>query len=558
MLVLFFSDKGQSSPKCVFSGSQSGVSAQSAPGSFVEAAGSVLSGQALATKHKEQNVLFQSCLADDPLFAKQVRSLELMLRVRDRLSGSSSPGSPGVSRSNKFSSYDKVGSAPPPERWTSGAEGNTAFACGPRGGRSAGGNESFSEGTECVRGPIAVGIKGVRSAHGVRDGVEGTRTALDSAGETKGIIGLPEGIDSDFSKNLADITASNSDPVKGATAGATAGESQRIIGLRERYESDFPSLSSIGCLSVDACARLPAVPGVSARVCPVSSSAAVSAAVARARSTPMHDAHNSCSDTGRVKGPTGTRRVKGGGSGPAEDLRPVSEVEAGVNLRPAGGVRRQVAGSIPRRQPGTGTRCVREGAVTPSLHPEVPGIQFVSPGPGKRIRQLMGWPKVCGTARSGIWVLKGNARTRMLPANLDRLRVEWRPQVSYETAWVTPGRDCLCSYECGHGAAVRPQTNDATWEGVIGLWSRVAPLLSPWCGEKDVPTGVNLNQYAGPGSFIRWHSDNEPLFGPQNFPKLIVSLSSGNSVEFKVRRGRCGIPSPITLKMMMFSMVEFD
>ena len=46
----------------------------------------------------------------------------------------------------------------------------------------------------------------------------------------------------------------------------------------------------------------------------------------------------------------------------------------------------------------------------------------------------------------------------------------------------------------------------------------VAPSLSPWCGKKDVPTGVNLNQYAGSGSFIRWHSDNEPLFGPQNLP----------------------------------------
>ena len=53
-----------------------------------------------------------------------------------------------------------------------------------------------------------------------------------------------------------------------------------------------------------------------------------------------------------------------GVSGLAEDLRPVSEVEAGVNLRPAGGVREQVAGSIHRRQSGTGTRRVREGAVT--------------------------------------------------------------------------------------------------------------------------------------------------------------------------------------------------
>ena len=112
--------------------------------------------------------------------------------------------------------------------------------------------------------------------------------------------------------------------------------------------------------------------------------------------SPVHDAcSNSWSDTGRVKGPTGTRRVKGGVSGPAEDLRPVSEVEAGVNFRPAGCVRGQVAGSIPRRQPGTGTRRVREGAVTPSLHPEVPGIQFVSPGYGLDIRQSMGWTKVC-------------------------------------------------------------------------------------------------------------------------------------------------------------------
>ena len=105
----------------------------------------------------------------------------------------------------------------------------------------------------------------------------------------------------------------------------------------------------------------------------------------------VHDAcSNSWSDTGRVEGPTGRRCTKVGVSGPAEDLRPVSEVEAGVNFRPAGGVRGQIAGSLLRRQRGTGTRRVREGAVTPSLHPEVPGIQFVSPGYGLDIRQSMG------------------------------------------------------------------------------------------------------------------------------------------------------------------------
>ena len=107
---------------------------------------------------------------------------------------------------------------------------------------------------------------------------------------------------------------------------------------------------------------------------------------------------------------------------------------------------------------------------------------------------------------------------------------------AHRAFWITPGHDCLCSYKYGRGTPVRPQTNNAIWDGVIGLWCRVAPFLSPWCGKKDVPTGMNLNQYAGPGSLVRWHGDNEPLFGPQNSPKLIVRLSLGNSVEFKVRR----------------------
>ena len=57
-------------------------------------------------------------------------------------------------------------------------------------------------------------------------------------------------------------------------------------------------------------------------------------------------------------------------------------------------------------------------------------------GRGLRIRQSMGWTKVCGTAQSGIRVQKGDARARMLPDNLDHLGVGWRKQGSYETAWV--------------------------------------------------------------------------------------------------------------------------
>ena len=59
---------------------------------------------------------------------------------------------------------------------------------------------------------------------------------------------------------------------------------------------------------------------------------------------------------------------------------------------------------------------------------------------------------------------------------------------------------------------------------------------------------MNVNQYAGRGSFIRWHSDNEPLFGPQNSPKHMVSMSLGHSVEFEVhRRASSDVPSSSTL-----------
>ena len=258
----------------------------------------------------------------------------------------------------------------------------------------------------------------------------------------------------------------------------------------------------------------------------------------------VHDAcSNSWSDTVR-QGPTGRRCTKGGVSGPAEDLRPGSEVEAGVNFRPAGGVRGQVAGSLPRRQPGTSTRKVRGGVVTPSLHPEIPDSLFVSPGPGKRIRQLMGWTKVCGTTQSGIWVLKGNARARMLPANLDHLRVGWRKRGTYETAWVTPGHDCLCVHismdmeQQSDRKLIRPSGMELL---VCGAGSR--PSFHPGVVRRNCQRGVNLNHYDGSGSCIRWHSDDESLFGPQDSPKLIVSLSLGEScgVQGSSRVGQCDL-----------------
>ena len=213
---------------------------------------------------------------------------------------------------------------------------------------------------------------------------------------------------------------------------ATAGVSERITGLLERNESDCPSLSNSvnSCLglSTSACARASrfACAAASAGVCLGSSPSAEFAAVVHAHASPLHGALQvvlvtSCLCRGPpvtawtcVAGSNGHKEGQRWGfwSGRrfAPCLRGVGSSKFSAGRLCAG----QVVGHFPR-QPGADTRRAREGAVTPSLHPEVPDTQFVSPGRG------LGWMKVCDTAQSGIWVLKGDARARMLPATLDHI-----------------------------------------------------------------------------------------------------------------------------------------
>ena len=248
------------------------------------------------------------------------------------------------------------------------------------------------------------GCRGARILSGGGEPVHAT------AGEIKEITGLLEVRESDFSKKAGV-----------AVAAATAGESDGNLGLRRVIESHSRHNSSWGVDAV-ACARVSALPVVSATASSSAAAPASPAVVAHARSTPMHVAVNSWSDTVSSQGHRGRRSSKGGVSGPAEDLLPVSEVEAAVIFvgRPAVyGGRLQVHFQVGNQALVPGYVV---GVVTPSIHPEVTDSLFVSPRPGKGIRQSMGWRKVCGAARPGILVLKCNARTRMLPANLDHLR----------------------------------------------------------------------------------------------------------------------------------------
>ena len=47
-------------------------------------------------------------------------------------------------------------------------------------------------------------------------------------------------------------------------------------------------------------------------------------------------------------------------------------------------------------------------------------------------------------------MLKGDARTKNLPRDLDDVGVVWESRSGYETAWATPGHVCSCSYSYGH------------------------------------------------------------------------------------------------------------
>ena len=125
-----------------------------------------------------------------------------------------------------------------------------------------------------------------------------TVLAADStAGDSERIHGLPE------APQLAEVGGAAE-----TAAHATAGDSEGIIGLcvsQTSFGMPINSLNSSGCVAAVACARLPAVPGFSATASSSAFPPASLAVVVHARSTPMHSAHNSWSDTVRLQGSDG-------------------------------------------------------------------------------------------------------------------------------------------------------------------------------------------------------------------------------------------------------------
>ena len=154
--------------------------------------------------------------------------------------------------------------------------------------------------------------------------------------------------------------------------------------------------------------------------------------------------------------------------------------------------------------------CVPEKALTVGV--------FVSPRPGVPLRETCGWKPLLHTPSSGVWVLPGALQSVGFLGLLD-VAGSWVSRSTYRTAWaVCPWSGCQCSYSYGHGPAVGPHTGRGCFRYLASVRRAIAPLLSPWCADVDVPSAANLNLDEGSRSHVSW--------------QLIVSLSLGSSVTF--------------------------
>ena len=168
-----------------------------------------------------------------------------------------------------------------------------------------------------------------------------------------------------------------------------------------------------------------------------------------------------------------------------------------------------------------------------------PFFSSVSPGPGREVRNGMGWSLLEKTARSGVWLFRGALRGNSAFFAFVAF-AGWVEKGSFLTAWaVPPLSSCSCSYLYGRGTAIGPQTGKRCWPLLDRLWRAIAPLMKPWCAEGEVPSAANLNLYRGRSSYVGWHSDDEPLFGERGEAKLIVSVSFGTQALFKWKGKSC-------------------
>ena len=140
---------------------------------------------------------------------------------------------------------------------------------------------------------------------------------------------------------------------------------------------------------------------------------------------------------------------------------------------------------------------------------------FVTPRPGVPLRETWGWKPLLHTPSSGVWVLSGALQSIGFFGSFGcGCLLGWSQHLPHSLGRYVPWSRLPMLVFLRARPSYRAHTRDKVVGGtLIVLWRALAPLLSPWCADGDVPSAANLNLYEGSGSHVNWHCDDESLFG---------------------------------------------
>ena len=330
-------------------------------------------------RHGCSDSLFQNECRQDPKFLQQVSALERMLRVKTRKEEASVGAAATAGVNAGIGGLREVHKPDGLEGANLAGVGATELA------RLSTGNSGSLLLPE-AGGAVTAGVPAFESDLPKHDNA-GT---IGSLLTPEARVAALEKSESDFSKNLA--------------------ERSDAIGCLS--QTDFPSLSASGCVA-SVCARLPAAAPASS-FAPASrvSSPAVFAVGSHARSTPMHDARNSCSNTAinslrdqRCRRVRSSRTVGIRFVVQTVDMSPAPV--AGTYRRSADKVHDQRQVSRKRRAessgvdpgPGPGGRSGQGGGVSglAAACLEIPCSLVMPPGRHQFAPQSLGCARVCGS-----------------------------------------------------------------------------------------------------------------------------------------------------------------
>ena len=120
-----------------------------------------------------------------------------------------------------------------------------------------------------------------------------------------------------------------------------------------------------------------------------------------------------------------------------------------------------------------GPKIFREVEIVPGCavavaRPSCPDYSPEPPGPGRIIRNMLGWTLEEKTDQSGVWVFRGALQGENLFSSLDAFG-DWEWKGSYHTAWAVPcDSSCTCSYAYGQG----PRYRATFWKAVLATARR--------------------------------------------------------------------------------------